>query len=236
MRLMLLGCVVLIALARPVESEAAASACAPYTRPITIDFKTETPSPIYNNRLTVAGIRNLFSQHTEAVTGPHQRALGITYVQTAYGLEGSSTAIPRRGGHCVYLTKVDAELGWKRMEIYVASEFQPGTCQYRAVLDHENQHVAINRAVLKEFAPQFRATLERVLAEQQPIFTQNPKGASDAALIAVNRRLSAAFDQFQTTLAARHAPIDSANNYGEIAKLCNQWDGISPPPQQQRRR
>ena len=36
------------------------AACAPYRNPITLGFKTLAPRPVYNNRLTVQGIRNLF--------------------------------------------------------------------------------------------------------------------------------------------------------------------------------
>ena len=35
----------------------AASVCAPSRMPITLDFTTKAPPPVYNNRLTVAGIR-----------------------------------------------------------------------------------------------------------------------------------------------------------------------------------
>jgi hypothetical protein len=208
------------------------AACAPYAEGITLDFKTLMPQPVYNARLTVQGIRNLFRQHTDAVVGPHQRALGITYAQTLFSLQGATTVKPVRGGYCIYIDKVEAAFGWKRMDVYVAAEFKPGTCEYRAVLDHENQHVSINNGALREFAPRVRAALEKVLSEQQPIFHGDGQAGTDAALEAVQDRMSGYLDQFQQLTAQRNAPLDSDNNYGETAKLCSNWNGDAPPVKQ----
>ncbi len=204
---------------------AQASKCPPYSKPITLDFKLLNPAPIYNNRLNILGIRNLFRSHTEAVLGPHESALGITYAETVYSAEANSRAEEVRGGYCVYLTEMDISFGWKRMSVYVASEFQPETCEYNAVLDHENQHVTINNTALKEYAPRFRAEVERVLQAQQPVFTSNPQAGVDAGLAAVERRMSAVLNEFQNTMAKRNAPLDSDSNYSETGKLCTNWNG-----------
>jgi hypothetical protein len=120
------------------------------------------------------------------------------------------------------------------MDVYIASEFQPGTCEYKTVRDHENQHVSTNNATLKEFAPRFRAELEKILSAQQPIFAADVQAATDAALTSVQRRMGAYMDQFQHMTAERNAPLDSASNYHETAKLCANWDGETVPVQNRR--
>ena len=56
----------------------------------------------------------------EVVAGPHQRALGITYAQTLFSLEGSADVRKMRGGgYCIYLEHVSASFGWKRMDVFV---------------------------------------------------------------------------------------------------------------------
>jgi len=203
-------------------------ACAPYSKAIKLNFKTLTPATIYNNRLSITGIHNLFREHTEAVLGAHQNALGITYAESTYGAEAQSMAMTARGGYCVYLTNVDVDFGWRRMQVYIASEFQPGSCEYNSVLDHENQHVSINNAVLKEFAPRFRAEVERILRTQQPVFSRNAEAGMDLALKAVNSGMSQMLSQFQNALAARNAPLDSASNYDATGKLCANWNQPRP--------
>ncbi|MBY0510079.1 MAG: hypothetical protein K2P94_07980 [Rhodospirillaceae bacterium] len=194
---------------------AAPQVCAPYTNAITLDFKTLMPPPLYNTRLNVQGIRNLFREHTDA--------------QTLFALQGATTVKPVRGGYCIYITRIEAEFGWKRMDVYVANDFKRDTCEYRAILDHENQHVGINNAALKEFAPRMRLALEKILADQQPVFSPDGQAGTDAALEAVQDRMVGYLDQFQSLTAQRNAPLDSQNNYGETAKLCSNWDGEAPP-------
>ena len=213
---------------------AAPGQCPPYRTPITLDFKTLNPAPVYNNRLTVQGIRNLFREHTEAVLGPHARALGITYAETTYSTEGHPLAMQVRGGYCVYLTALALDFGYKRMQVYVAKEFAPGTCEYRAVLDHENQHVAVYTGALKQFAPRFRAEVENVLSAQQPVFTRDARAGTNRALKAAENGMTDLLSQFRKITEQGNAPLDSASNYQATAGLCANWDGTSAPPSRRR--
>src|SRR5262249_18424769 len=158
------------------------------------------------------GIRNLFTFEGLHVGGVHQRALGVTYVKSFLGLKASTTALPIAGGYCVYITNVGAQFGWQRMEVYVAAEFQPESCEYRTVLDHENQHVAINKATVKEYAPKARGALEQILAEQKPIFTADPNGVANIALDELHKRMEATMNDFQTTMGQRNGAIDTSSN------------------------
>ena len=204
--------------------------CAPYSKPISIDFKVLSPTPIYNNRLTVLGIRNMFRAHTDPVLGPHERALGITYAETTYGAEAHSSATTvKGGGYCVYLTGLDIQFGFKRMEVYVAAEFEPGTCEYKSVLDHENQHVSVNRTTLRDFAPRFRAKVEKLLRAQVPVYTRDAQAGMDQALASVDKGMSVLLNQFQKLTGDRNASLDSASNYAATGKLCENWNGVAPP-------
>ena len=206
------------------------AACAPYAKPIVLDFKTLAPQPVYNNTLSVQGIRNTIAIHSERVLGPHEKSLGITYAETAYDAEAHSMATTvRGGGYCVYLTGVDVNFGWKRMQVYVASEFKPGTCEYRTVLDHENQHVSVNNGALKEFAPRFRAEVERMLTNVQPVYATNAQRGMDQALASLDMGMSGLLKRFQSMMSQRNAPLDSDANYKATAQLCGNWDGTSVP-------
>lgn len=211
-------------LAREHTAKAAERTCPPYEHAVTVRFKKRTPDPIYNHRLNVAGIRNLFLTRGQSVSGAHERALGVTYSEIIFFLEGDTKIVPRGGGYCVYLETVGAEFGWRRMEVYVASEYRRGSCEYNAVLDHENQHVSIIRNALSDYAPRVRAELERELARQQPIYTLNPQTAADRAMEDLYGRMRGVVDRFQRSQAGRHAAIDSSSNYGAIADLCPNWD------------
>lgn len=206
-----------------------AAPCPPSRTPIKLNFKTLTPQPIFNHRLTVQGIANLLrSQGMGAPDGV--RALGITLTKTMFGLQGGSSAVKRGNGFCVYLTSVDVDFGYNRVEVYVPSEFPKGSCEYNVVLDHENQHVANNRAVLREFAPRMRARVEVILSQTKPIVASSVQGSADLALEGLNRQLSGMLKEFETMHATRNAAIDSPANYRALSALCKDWNRGAPSP------
>lgn len=203
---------------------AAEQACPPYEQAVKVRFKMLTPKPVYNHSLNVSGIRNLFLTRGQSISGAHERALGVTYSEVVFYLEGNTKIVPRSGGYCVYLETVGAEFGWKRMEVHIANEYRRGSCEYNAVLDHENQHISIIRNALSEYAPRVRAELERELRRQPPMYTRNPQTAADRAVEGLYGRMRGVVDRFQRSQASRHGAIDSSRNYGAISDLCPNWD------------
>ena len=219
----LAGCFFLLP-ERGLSVAAAENVCPPYRHAVNVRFKMLTPDPIYNHRLNIGGIKNLFLTRGRSISAAHERALGVTYSEVVFYLEGNTRIVPRSGGYCVYLETIGAEFGWKRMEVHIAREFPRGTCEYNAVLDHENQHVSIIRRALNDHAPRLRAELERELSRQQPLFTRNPQTAADAAVADLYGRMEGVVDRFQQMQAPRHAAIDSTKNYGAINDLCPNWE------------
>lgn len=213
---------------------AAASPCAPSRTPITLDFTTKATLPIYNNRLTVAGIRNLFSTRGAPLGERHQKALGVTYVETMLSMQAATRIKPQGRGFCVYIDRVDADFGWDRMEVYVAAEYKPGSCEYRMVLDHENQHVAINQRALGDSAPRVRAALEAILRDQGPLYVADASRGADQALTAIHTRMNGSLDAFQRTMAEGNGVIDTDSNYEAVSQMCEGWDGEKKAPAKKR--
>lgn len=210
-------------------SRAAAPACPPSKTAIKLDFKTLAAPTTYNHRLTLGGIASLSrSQGGRIASG--SRPVGITVANTLYSVGGEVALNPQGDGFCVHLTSVDIEFGWDRMDIYVPSEFPEGSCEYRAVRDHENQHAAIFRSVLAEFAPRARARVEAVLARTKPFAARNGNGAAQRALVPVNAELAKLRDEFNALHGARNGRIDTPSNYAAVTALCKNWDGADTAP------
>jgi hypothetical protein len=141
------------------------------------------------------------------------------------GISGASLAVKRAEGFCVYLTAVDVEFGWRDMQVYVPREYPEGSCEYRAVLDHENQHVANARAVLKDFAPRARARIEIALAESRPFLARRQDGVTEQAIAPIKARLIALQREFDDLTSARDAQIDAPSNYAAVTAMCRSWEG-----------
>jgi hypothetical protein len=205
--------------------------CPPYTTPIKLNFTTESAPTSYNNNLNVTGIQNTIRQSGTIIAGMHQRALGLTASQTGLSLSGQTYAQPFKGGYCVYLRSVEGRFGFRRMDVLVASEFRPNSCEYKAVLDHENQHVAINRAAVRDYAPRVRQAIEAALQTLQPRFTRDAQTGSDEKLSALNDQAAPVMDEMERVMAQRNAAIDTSYNYSAISELCQDWDKGNVWPQ-----
>src|SRR5690242_10280047 len=90
---------ILVAAIPALAANRGADGCRPSGKPITLNFETRSPKPVYNNRLDVGAIRNLFAMRGQSLSGPHQRALGATYVQTNLSLSGDTTVVKSGRGY-----------------------------------------------------------------------------------------------------------------------------------------
>jgi hypothetical protein len=224
---------ILVLLSLSIFSEASAQgrACPPYSRPVKLNFVTDNVPTVYNNNYNVTGIQTIMRRRGHVIAGMHQRALGITSSEIALSIQAQTVADPWNGGYCVYLRAVDVQFGYRSMEVYIASEYKPQSCEYRVILDHENQHVAINRGGIREYAPRLRQELERQLGLLKPRFTADAQTSADRKLNDLHDAVGPLLDGMERALSQRNAAIDSAVNYAAIADMCKNWDqgNVWPP-------
>ncbi|MGE4063513.1 MAG: hypothetical protein AB7E79_09110 [Rhodospirillaceae bacterium] len=199
------------------------SACPPSRSPIKLNFKTLAPTPTYSHRLNLNGIAAR-SRSPGARTEASSRPVGLTSVSTMFELKGATSIVRRGQTWCSYLASVDVNFGWDNMQVFIPSEYHQASCEYRAVMDHENQHVSIIRSALKEFSPIARARVEQVMAKSRPIPGAG-EGSVDQALAPIKAELEGLLLEFNEMHGARSAIIDTPSNYRATTALCRNWDG-----------
>jgi hypothetical protein len=107
--------------------------------------------------------------------------------------------------------------------IRVARELRPGSCRYRAVVEHELRHQGVDDAVLARRLPWLRAQLERTLADLR---SDSPR--PDAALDAFGRtlmqqatsRVTAAWQEIVAERDRLQAEIDTPEEYERVRRQC----------------
>jgi len=200
------------------------SLCPPYKEGVRLIFDTKIIPPKYNHRLPIADVRQLYMGPGRNLGRAHSNAIGITYAEIALSLSASTRSIPReRGGYCVYLDEVQADFGFEKFEVYIGKEYPVGTCEYRTILDHENEHVAINNAVVKEYGPMIRQSLEQQLAVMPPLFAPTVNTGSRRAIQGLQQRAEPVVDAFKREQRRRNAAIDTNAAYGLLQELCTGW-------------
>lgn len=220
-RILLVVCVTVgLAFLAPAD----ASECPPRghvyaTAPVELDIAV--PQPVVHNTRSRSEITRLAGN--DSMVGVHNA--GLTRSRTEFRIQPRfQLATFGDGRACVMLERLTAS--WKIIELTVdvAREYAPGTCQYREVLAHEDEHVRINRYTLSQFAPMLEARLRRAAAAMTPRWDR--KGSREA-MESMTRELKAAgaevLAEFQAELKKRHGAIDTPESYREVARKCDRW-------------
>jgi len=188
---------------------------------------TDVPTA-YNNERDVYAMRDSV-RLGYVVAGQHESLLGVTASKFNYGLNTNAWVVRLASGtHCVALGDVKVSVGFEAMDVFIAQEYPPGSCEYNAIRDHENQHVATNRATVKEFLPKIRREFEIQLKTMGTRTSRNAQGGVDAALTELSRKSQPVFEDLQRLLAHRHAQIDSAESYAAVQARCTNWRNSGP--------
>ncbi len=213
-----------IALVLNNQTLAQSELCDPYRSGVRLSFDTTIIPPKYNHSLPINDVRQLYMRPGQSVGQSHTNAIGITYAEIALSLAASTRSIPRRrGGYCVYLEEVRADFGFEKFEVYIGREYPVGTCEYRTILDHENEHVAINNSVVREFGPRIRRSLEQQLAVMPPLFAPSVDTGARRAIQELQERVEPVISEFKREQRRRNAAIDTPAAYGVLQEHCSDW-------------
>lgn len=188
-----------------------------------VTITVRDPQPRLDHSKSVADIGHL-ARHARHLHGGSSVTTGLTVVS------GLSTRLAMRAsiargtyGHCARPSEIELTIGFDAIDVYVANRYPQGSCQYLAVLEHENGHVGVAKSVLTLRVKEVRARLEREAANWTSHASANPQDAADAA----NRRLGAALqeevERMGREMRDRNAKHDSPESYGRTMRQCNPW-------------
>lgn len=202
----------------------------------------DAPRPVYNLRAEISEPRLDFSMGREALNekffdiplpDPHiyHRELGA--VMTArmrldYDLNMQETTL-EDGQLCIAFQTLDITLSADPV-IYLSSEFQKETCNFKFFLEHELKHVEIDRAVIAEYTPRVLEILDLAFAEDNdwkigPLPPSIGDEAKDSLRAHVEGALNVAFTHLMTARMERQQALDSVEEYLDLARACAPFSG-----------
>lgn len=115
--------------------------------------------------------------HNKSVHGSlGEFMLGMTATQTRAEIAVSAPSLTDSdsGQECL-APRIFVELLLPRMDVYVARELPASSCSYRAVLDHEMQHIRVYEEAVPKLAETLRARLKTRYGNG-PLFAPAGKG------------------------------------------------------------
>lgn len=128
---------------------------------------------------------------------------------------------------CGKVTDASILINWP-IDVHIASEFVPGSCVYRSVLEHEYLHVALDQKLL----PELERRLEKGFRE---LFSKTFWGSSETAVTGAmhdqgDKVIQEILAAFQEERDARQLEIDTPEEYDRVDALCSadEWRAMLP--------
>lgn len=190
---------------------------------------TRTQSTV---KLATAKTKIIRNQNANSLTALHGAAHGASVTLGLAGgpieitMKGRFTVRTKGSASCVNLEQLDVLL-WTKPVLFIASNFNKGSCEYREVLKHEQKHIRTLRDFVKKSAPELKREVKNILRTEETTIAVETGGEDNAQQqieTAFFRRLEAFQTQMIAALNTRQAKIDSPEEYARVHAQCRNWD------------
>jgi len=153
--------------------------------------------------------------------GAHPLGLTVSTFTTDGHSQTEMRQIPQ--GWCAYARRIVLRIGFVSHQVYVDRRFRPDSCMYRAVLDHEHEHVRIGRAALAQHAGEIRRALELFLHDNPVFLVSDQAAGRQVFLDGLNRVLAPLLAEMDAEARAGHARLDAPESLERTRRACPSW-------------
>ena len=201
--------------------DAAAADCqAPEDAPgyqINVDVDIGQPT-IYNHRTKAQlGSSNAHGRRRQ-ILGTMQGDVDLRWF-ISYKVE------PFGNHNCFWVAAVNVELSYHQLDVNIAAEYEPGSCQYEAILDHEKEHVQVAQRILSPYAQQIRQALTTlsIPTRDLPALADSPEQARAQVQAVLRQTLVPVHNQMNQIVREQQADVDTLENYRRTWRQCRRW-------------
>ena len=148
---------------------------------------------------------------------------GLALLELSIQTEYDMTLVSYSSGESLFwVVGIQLTLAYRNPEVYIAGRYSKESCEYRSVRDHEDEHVAADREIVKSFAERMESALR---AGDWPTY-DNPRpvssmevGKADAAT-RVEVLIRPIFEELQQRRREVRLALDSEENYQRTHQQC----------------
>ena len=154
----------------------------------------------------------------------NQRVLGLTLTQQSISakMRGKTKQISP-GIFCTRITSVGIKITVLKIDVYVLGKYPRGSCQYKAILDHEHEHVATYQSGLGELEREFNNKLWSVIRNLSAGVGPTSKTSSNAAFRIMKKEIAAIQLPIEQKMKSRDRQIDTPLSYKVLTQQCTTW-------------
>ena len=187
-----------------------------------LGFKATASKTKYN---VSASARDLTAYHGGAGGGA---TLGLAYAPLYYEYKYEYQITQQGENICVAVDKMKIYYRARPM-VFISSDFPRGSCEFKAVVNHENKHVKTLLKEHKKTAKKFRDHVQDAILQVRPVKVKSELQIN-AAQEKIDKEIKANLDEYMQKvndrLAREQIKVDSPTEYDRVHALCEDWAGL----------
>ncbi len=178
----------------------------------------------YKTGNTRSDLKRIQQRHGRTATASGWFPLGLTLSELRMEMRISTRAYPTaRGRYCAVPDRVNIDLGYPKFTIYIDRRYRRGSCEYRAISEHEERHVAIYRQQLDRLISWVRGRMAREISRMAPVIAVSPKYGAEEIKRRLSLKLTPLIKRLQRATEADNREIDSMASYVRVQSMCRNW-------------
>ena len=111
------------------------------------------------------------------------------------------------------------------LDVYIASEYSPTSCPYKAVLAHEKKHAEIARRHLDFYVQPIRSVLSSLAIPRpdRPLDVETADAGEAKLKDTLQRLMAPIFEDMRTRVDEAQARVDTPQEYRRVRRQCKNW-------------
>lgn len=188
-----------------------------------LHYQTQMPEPRIHRELHTSQIESLSGFNRNGKWQNPGLTIGSHELKTNFQLGG--TQFPGKSKVKVWLDSLEVSFRYTDLDVYVANDYEEGTCEAIQILKHEMQHVAVHRRLYAKYSAELK---REILAMGIPTHSRPASYVSlSAAKNDLSSRLRAVteglYARFKRELSEQNNRLDTVANYRAVQGRCHHW-------------
>jgi len=191
------------------------------SKPNVLVKKNKAPIEYIRN-FTSAGLTQL---HTGAYRPGGNNVLGLGGGLMSVDVDMEFEARADNSVSCLRPAKVVADFTI-HPAVMIARNYESGSCEYKAVLEHEHKHIDTLVRFQNQSVPNLRNAIYRAVrnhARPKAVATVNIDFIREQMRKSVILDVQEYLEQMQKIAAAQQKKVDTQEEYSRVAALCENW-------------
>ena len=156
------------------------------------------------------------------------KTLGVTSanLRIKYDFNFNRYKVP--DGVCVNIQDINFFIGYKNLDVFIDNKYLKDTCEYKAIMEHEKQHVAIYQEELKYYGNLLIQELRKIVENIEPVYfdkgiSENKLSSYLNELLLNNPNVTAIKEKLEENIQKRNKELDTDSEYMRVHSMCKNW-------------